>query len=66
MAKTITLNVGMSLAEAEKLLIEATLEMFDWEKRRTAHALGVSLKTVYNKVNEYGITAPAHVYRRYA
>ncbi|HWU85207.1 MAG TPA: sigma-54 dependent transcriptional regulator [Rhodocyclaceae bacterium] len=44
---------GMSLAEVERRFILATLEHFHGDKRRAAVALGVSLKTVYNKLNHY-------------
>ncbi|MFH0962568.1 MAG: sigma-54 dependent transcriptional regulator [Planctomycetota bacterium] len=43
---------GSTLAEAEKLLIEETLARFGGDKRKTARALGIGLRTVYRKVNE--------------
>jgi DNA-binding NtrC family response regulator len=45
---------GTRIAEVEKALIVATLEHFDRDKKRTAEALGISLKTLYNRLNEYG------------
>ncbi|HSD67134.1 MAG TPA: sigma-54 dependent transcriptional regulator [Vicinamibacteria bacterium] len=45
---------GTRIVEVEKALICATLEHFDQDKRRTAEALGISLKTLYNRLNEYG------------
>jgi DNA-binding NtrC family response regulator len=45
--------VGAKLEEAERSLIEATLEHFDGNKRQAAVVLGCSLKTLYNKVNGY-------------
>jgi two-component system, NtrC family, response regulator AtoC len=45
---------GTRIVEVEKALIVATLEHFDRDKRRTAEALGISLKTLYNRLNEYG------------
>jgi two-component system response regulator AtoC len=45
---------GTRIADVEKALIVATLEHFDQDKRRTAQALGISLKTLYNRLNEYG------------
>ncbi|MFP4145943.1 MAG: sigma-54-dependent transcriptional regulator [Phycisphaeraceae bacterium] len=45
--------VGTSLAEAEKQIIFATLKRYDGDKRQTAHTLGVSLKTLYNRLNAY-------------
>jgi DNA-binding NtrC family response regulator len=48
-------NVGTSLAEIEKRVIVATLEHYGHQKERTAAALGVSLKTLYNRLKEYGL-----------
>jgi len=45
---------GTRIAEVEKALIVATLDHFDQDKKRTAEALGISLKTLYNRLNEYG------------
>jgi len=48
------IRIGTTLAEVERSLILATLEHFDGHKERTAAALGVSLKTLYNRLKEYG------------
>ncbi len=53
-AATITLPLGGSLADTERQLILATLEHFDHQRERTAAALGISLKTLYNRLKEYG------------
>ncbi len=45
--------VGSSIAEAEKKLILATLEEYDGDKKQAAEILGVSLKTLYNRLNAY-------------
>jgi DNA-binding NtrC family response regulator len=50
---SITIPIGTSMAEAERRLILATLEHFHQQKERTAAALGVSLKTLYNRLKEY-------------
>ena len=56
----VLLAVGSRLDEAERSLIEATLEHFDGNKRRTAEVLGCSLKTLYNKLHRYAReSAPA-------
>jgi two-component system response regulator AtoC len=47
--------VGTPLAAVERQVILATLEHFGHHKERTAAALGVSLKTLYNRLKEYGI-----------
>ena len=49
----ITIAIGTSMADAERQLILATLEHFNQQKERTAAALGVSLKTLYNRLKEY-------------
>ena len=46
-------SVGTSLATAERELIYATLSHYNGDKRKTAKTLGVSLKTLYNRLNAY-------------
>jgi two-component system, NtrC family, response regulator AtoC len=53
-AQTFTVRVGMSIAAAERSLIEATLEQTQGDKKRAAKLLGISLKTLYNRLNAYG------------
>lgn len=50
---SITVHLGTTLAEAEYQLILATLQHFNNHKERTAAVLGVSLKTLYNRLKEY-------------
>jgi len=45
--------LGSRLDEAERWLIENTLEFCQGDKRRAASVLGCSLKTLYNKLNSY-------------
>jgi DNA-binding NtrC family response regulator len=45
--------LGSRLDEAERWLIENTLEFCQGDKRRAANVLGCSLKTLYNKLNSY-------------
>src|SRR5262249_61329394 len=47
------LKVGSSLSEAERHLILATLEHYQGDKKKTAEVLGISLKTLYNRLNVY-------------
>lgn len=49
----ITVPVGTRLAEAQRALILATLKYADGDKRRTARLLGISLKTLYNRLELY-------------
>lgn len=46
-------SVGTPLADAQRELVLATLKHFDGNKRMTADALGISLKTLYNRLKEY-------------
>jgi transcriptional regulator with PAS, ATPase and Fis domain len=50
----ITVRVGATVDEAERLLILRTLEATGQNKTRAAEILGVSLKTLHNKLKEYG------------
>jgi DNA-binding NtrC family response regulator len=52
---TIELSVGTSLAEADRQLILATLERCAGVRKSTAEILGISLKTLYNRLEEYGL-----------
>ena len=47
------MNVGMKVAEAERRLILATLGHLPGRKHETAEALGISLKTLYNRIRAY-------------
>ena len=55
----ITLTLGSRLADAEQRLIVATLGHCGGNKTLTAETLGVSLKTLYNRLNEYQATRRA-------
>jgi two-component system, NtrC family, response regulator AtoC len=50
---TVAIRVGTSIEEVEKLLITRTLELNQGNKPRTAESLGISLKTLYNKLERY-------------
>ncbi len=45
--------LGSRLDEAERSLIEVTLDYCEGDKKRAAAVLGCSLKTLYNKLNSY-------------
>jgi DNA-binding NtrC family response regulator len=47
------LRPGVTVAEAERQLILETLTFVNNNKTRAAELLGVSLKTLHNKLKEY-------------
>jgi two-component system, NtrC family, response regulator AtoC len=53
-APMLRVRVGASIAEVERQLILATLEHCGGVKERTADVLGISLKTLYNRLRDYG------------
>jgi two-component system response regulator AtoC len=50
-----SIEPGLTLREAEKKLLTRTLEATGGNRTRAAAMLGVSLRTVRNKVREYGL-----------
>ncbi len=50
---TIMIPLGTTVEEAEKLLIFRTLEIESGNKTRAAQTLGISLKTLHNKLGKY-------------
>src|SRR5215213_4364571 len=51
--RSLNFQVGTSIEEVERRLIMATLDAHGGNKRKTADILGVSLKTLYNRLNSY-------------
>lgn len=47
-------EVGVSLQEMEKRLIEATLDHYDGHRAKTADALGIGVRTLSSKLRQYG------------
>jgi two-component system, NtrC family, response regulator AtoC len=54
-APVISVRVGTPLAEIEKQVTLATLEHLGRHKEKTAATLGISLKTLYNRLKEYAV-----------
>jgi DNA-binding NtrC family response regulator len=52
--ESVRFAVGTTVEEAEKGLILRTLEHTKNNKTRAAEILGISLKTLHNKLKEYG------------
>jgi DNA-binding NtrC family response regulator len=48
-----TIRIGSTLSDVERQVILATLEHCEGDKRRAAEILGISLKTLYNRLNVY-------------
>lgn len=53
------ISVGMTLADAERRLITATLRRAGGDKRRAAATLGLPLRTLYRRLVAYGLHPPA-------
>jgi two-component system response regulator HydG len=47
--------VEMALDELERIHILRCLEHFEGNKTRAAQSLGITIKTLYNKLHRYGI-----------
>jgi transcriptional regulator with PAS, ATPase and Fis domain len=56
----VTVPVGTTVDQAERLLILRTLESTGQNKTRAAEILGVSLKTLHNKLKEYAHSRDEH------
>ena len=52
---TVEISLGQTLQDAEREFIHATLGFCQWNKHKAATILGIGRKTLYNKINEYGI-----------
>jgi DNA-binding NtrC family response regulator len=53
-ANAIQVEVGATVDEGERRLILKTLESTNNNKTRAAEILGISLKTLHNKLKDYG------------
>jgi two-component system, NtrC family, response regulator AtoC len=52
-AASVVMKVGTPIAEMERRLILATLDQCEGDKKKAADVLKISLKTLYNRLNEY-------------
>lgn len=55
MAQAAHARPGTSMREFERQLLESTLEVTGGNRTRAAEMLGVSLRTIRNKIREYGL-----------
>ncbi len=53
--RDVRVPIGSTIEEAEKILIRETLAAQGGNKSRTAEILGIGRKTLYQKIEEYGI-----------
>jgi DNA-binding NtrC family response regulator len=53
-SSVLRITVGMSLDDVERALITATLQAVGGSKTEAARLLGISLKTMYNRLHAYG------------
>jgi DNA-binding NtrC family response regulator len=59
-------NPAMRLEEMERQLIETTLERFAGHREKTAKALGIGVRTLTNKMRQYGYSPRAKVFSKTA
>jgi len=52
-ASSLVMRVGSPIAEVERRFILTTLDHFEGDKKKAADVLKISLKTLYNRLNEY-------------
>ena len=52
-SETLPVKVGMTIAASERLLIEATIAHTSGNKKQAAQILGISLKTLYTRLQVY-------------
>lgn len=56
---TVPMHVGERLDAVERKLLIATLEAVKGDRKTAADLLGISLKTIYNRLKKYGLDPPA-------
>jgi DNA-binding NtrC family response regulator len=54
-------DAPLSLQEVERRHIAAVLQRTNWHQGRAASLLGISAKTLYRKIREFGFERPAGV-----
>jgi len=60
---TVAVCVGESWADIERQVVLATLEYYDGHQQRASHALGVSVKTLYNRLRDWSMLPHAAMAR---
>ncbi len=54
-APAAALQPGISLEDAERVLIQRTLDMTDGNRQQAAEILGIGQRTLYRKIKDYGL-----------
>lgn len=54
-AGALNIHVGMTLEEVERRMLMSTLAHYGYDKAHTAKVLGISIKTIYNKLARYAM-----------
>jgi transcriptional regulator of acetoin/glycerol metabolism len=52
---TIPIRIGMSIQDVEKELIVRTMEYTGHNRTRTSQILGISRRSLYNKIQRYNL-----------
>jgi DNA-binding NtrC family response regulator len=60
------ITVGMRLEDMERRLIESTLEHFGGHRAKAAQALGIGIRTLTNKLRQYGYAPRARTFGKAA
>lgn len=55
-SESIQIPIGTRMKEIERAVIAKTLDAFHWNKNKTAKILGISRRSLYNKLDRYRIT----------
>jgi DNA-binding NtrC family response regulator len=53
---SIQIPIGTKMREIERTVISRTLDAYRWNKNKTAKILGISRRSLYNKLDRYHIT----------
>ena len=61
-----SITVGVRLEDMERRLIEATLEHFGGHRAKAAQALGIGIRTLTNKLRQYGYAPRARSFGKAA
>jgi DNA-binding NtrC family response regulator len=58
--EALAFKVGESIAQVEQRLLEATISAMRGDKQESAKLLGISLKTLYSRLNAYAASRETH------